>query len=261
MEKNNLQRDFLTPPSGLPIYYSGPKLDNIPLPSLFYFALSGEESLHLDPYNQPAIFLKDKPIRVFSSTLPCHGSPHERNTDAMHRWALELQKGNDIIAAFISQCRDNLTYLIEQGYTNESKVAAAGLSRGGFAATHFAAEDPRISHVLGYAPLTTFSTIQEFHIILESPLVKSKELKSLISKLIKKKLRYYIGNLDTRVGTPECFEFIHQLTNQAFHHKVRSPQIELIISPSIGYKGHGTSPEIFRAGTEWISKEFLNTHN
>lgn len=253
---NNSEHPRIVPPSGLPIYYRGPKLELGPLPCLFYFALSGEESLYLDPFNQPAAFLSKKPIRVFSSTLPSHGAG-QKNSDAMLRWSEEFRKRTDILSEFLDQCCDNLGFLISQGYIDESRVAAAGLSRGGFIATHFAARDPRISHVLGYAPMTSLSTIAEFKDILEHPIAQSWDLARRIPQLINKKVRYYIGNLDTRVGTKECFDFVYQLTQAAHENKVRSPTVEMIISPSIGHKGHGTPPHIFKAGADWIAKEFL----
>ena len=71
------------------VSYIGPDLMEGPLPSLFYFALSEQESLFLDPYNQPVVFLSSYPIRVFSMTLPGHGSGlHSK--DAMHFWAREM---------------------------------------------------------------------------------------------------------------------------------------------------------------------------
>lgn len=247
---------YLTPPSGLPIYYRGPALDRGPLPSMFYFALSGEESLYFDPFNQPAAFLAEKPIRVFSSTLPSHG-PGLKNTEAMFRWGEEFRKGNDIFREFLEKCRDNLDFLIHQGYVDESRVSAAGLSRGGFIATHFAAKDPRISHVLGYAPMTSLATIKEFQDILDDPIIQSWDLNQAIPQLIKKKIRYYIGNLDTRVGTKECFDYVYRLSQVAQENNVRSPNIEMIVSPSVGYKGHGTPPHIFQAGVDWIAEELM----
>ena len=124
-------------------------------------------------------------------------------------------------------------------------------------ATHLSARDSRISHVLGFAPMTSLTTIQEFQDILDDPIIQSWDLDLTIPDLINKKVRYYIGNLDTRVGTKECFNFVSKLAETAQENKVRSPNIEMIISPSIGYKGHGTPPHTFKAGVDWIAGEFI----
>jgi hypothetical protein len=247
---------IITTPSGLTVYFRGPDLSEGPLPSLFYFALSGEETLSLDPFNQPAAFLAEQPIRVFSSTLPLHGTG-QKNTEAMLRWGEQITKGEDIFGEFLEKCCENLDFLLTEGIVIRSKVAAAGLSRGGFFATHFAALHSSISHVLGFAPLTTFATIKESEYLVANPLILKWDLQKAIPQLINKKVRYYIGNLDERVGTQECFDFIHRLSLEAKAKKVPSPTAELIISPSIGHKGHGTPPQIFREGTAWIAKELL----
>jgi hypothetical protein len=37
------------------------------------------------------------------------------------------------------------------------------------------------------------------------------------------------------------------------HKKTRVAQVELLIYPSIGQMGHGTPPEIFKQGADWIA--------
>ena len=131
-------------PSGLDLYWRGPSLDHGRLPGVFYFALSGEDSLFLDPFNQPAVFLEPFPVRVYSSTLPSHGSGL-RNSDAMGRWAQDLENGHDLLTEFIHKSIANIDFLIAQGLLDRDKIAVSGLSRGGFLALHLAAADPRIT--------------------------------------------------------------------------------------------------------------------
>ena len=248
---NRKKLDILEPPSGLTIYHQGPNLDEGPLPSLFYFALSGDESLTVDPYNQPVMYLKDVAIRVFSFTIPSHG-PGLDNKTAMTRWAEEIRNEHNFIEEFVTTSRQNLDYLIEKEYVDPEKIAVAGLSRGGFMATHLAAQDPRIKAILAFAPLTRLDTIQEFQGILDLPLVKSLSLEAAAENLVDRHLRFYIGNRDTRVKTDKCFQFVQNLSDTAYEKGYRSPTVELIIYSSIGFKGHGTPPQIFRDGVEWV---------
>lgn len=200
----------------------GPPLEDGPLPAIIYFALSAEESLHLDPFDQPVKALESKKVRVFSFTLP----HHENQKRDLSKWTEE------IIADFVRTVKAKLPDL------NASGIGVMGLSRGAMMACRLAAICPEITHVLGFAPYSSF-------------------LDGIENRLYDRHVRFYIGNLDTRVGTRECFDIIEKLAKKAQEQKIRSPPIELIISPSIGFKGHGTPKHIFEAGANWL-KEQLN---
>ena len=89
-----MERKELVLDGGKKVSYVGPDILDGPLPSLFYFALSEEESLLVDPYNQPVQFLLEKPVRTFSLTIPGHG-PDLDPRKAIGIWAEEFKKGND----------------------------------------------------------------------------------------------------------------------------------------------------------------------
>ncbi len=217
------------------VSYVGSHLDVGPLPAAFYFSLSAEDSLGLDPFNQPVQFLSNLPMRVFSLTLPEHEEkkdPHK----AMHAWA----ENPYLIEEFLKTAKKVIYRLLEKGVLIPEQLAVSGLSRGGFIAAHLAAEVPELKTILAFAPLTRFADM---------------DIEHLCPKLFDRKVRFYIGNHDTRVGTDHCFQFIHKLSQTAFEHKNRSPQVELIISPSIGHQGHGTPKEIFFQGAEWLAKQ------
>ena len=245
-------------PTQLTIYHQGPSHHG-PLPALFYFALSGSDSLALDPYNQPVAFLRDAPIHVFSFTLPGHG-PGLDNRKAIAYWAEEIGKGRNLMQTFVNMAIQNIDYLVELGMVDPHRIGAAGLSRGGFAAAHLAAKDPRIKSILGFAPLTDLHILEEFQELVHHPLVEALSLKSIVGELADKHLRFYIGNRDERVGTSNCFEFIRALADKAYGRRHRSPPIEMMINPSIGHKGHGTSPEIFKDGISWLKKQLILQH-
>ncbi len=245
----------LEAPSGLPIYHCGPPIEKGPLPAFFYFALSGSESLNLDPYNQPIQFLQGSNIRTFSFSLPGHlpGDDHRRG---MQRWAEGLQQSPDYFEEYLQQATENIDYLIATKWIDPSHIAVGGLSRGGFLATRLAARHVNIKLILGFAPLTNLQTLHEFSQLH----VEHLSLEQDIPQLRHKTLRYYIGNRDTRVDTNRCFSFIHQLTNAIFDTGIRSPPIEMILFPSIGHKGHGTPPLIFEEGATWIKNQ-LTKHS
>ncbi len=236
------------------IAYLGPPLSSGPLPALFYFALSNKESLGLDPFNQPAAYLSSLNMRIFSITLP----GHENNlppTQALNLWAEEIARGHDMISSFVAKVKLAVDTLLSSEVLLKDQLAVAGLSRGAFIAAHAAALIPEFRSILGFAPLIQLRSIKEFQHLLDHPLVASLSLENLKPKLADRSVRFYIGNLDTRVGTSHCFHFIENLAQTAFENKVRSPPIELIIAPSIGRDGHGTSKATFHAGAKWAAEQ------
>lgn len=198
----------------------GPPLSEGPLPTVIYFALSAEESLHLDPFDQPVKALKDEPMRIFSFTLP----HHEDQKRDLSNW------NETIIHDFVHMVKAKLPDL------NASSLGVMGLSRGAMMACRLAAICPEITHVLGFAPMTTY-------------------LEGIENHLWNRTLRFYIGNVDTRVGTDRCFETFHKIALKAKEERVQSAPLELLISPSIGFKGHGTPKHIFIDGAHWMKEQ------
>lgn len=240
----------LTVAPDITLYHTGPALDHGPLPSLFYFALSGPDSLTLDPFNQPVAALQGRMIRIFSLTLPGHenGLPA---TEAMSLWAEELAKGADRISPFLDTVQLAIDFAIRERFVDTAKMAAAGLSRGALIAAHAAARDERFRFLLGFAPLTRLSALKEFAPLKGHPLVHSFDLTHQAPRLSDRHTRLYIGNHDTRVGTRACFDFAMALVeHKKTHH---APQVELIITPSLGRDGHGTAPETFQQGAAWLA--------
>ena len=212
--------------------YIGPPLEEGPLPTLIYFSLSAHESLTLDPFNQPIAYLANESMRLVSLTIPGHEEGRDK-TKAIAYWAEELSAGRDPLTPFF----DTTAKAIESLLPSCSSIALAGLSRGAFIACHIATRLP-IETILGFAPLTRLSFAKEF------------DLEHL--DLTEKTIRFYIGNRDLRVGTDNAFSLITSLANRAYDKRIRTSPFELIITPSIGFQGHGTSKEIFHAGAEWV---------
>jgi hypothetical protein len=240
--------------TGVQVAYIGPPLSEGPLPALFYFSLSDQDSLCLDPFNQPVAYLSSLPMRIFSMTLP----GHEDNlppTNALNVWANEIAAGHNIVSTFVEKVKVAVDELLCQGALIPGRSAVAGLSRGAFLAAHVAAAVPQFRWILGFAPLTKLSFAKEFQDLSTHCIVASVAMEQLVDKLTDRHLRFYIGNLDTRVGTRHCFDFIEKLSQAAFKNNVRSPLVELIIGPSIGRDGHGTSKEVFHHGAHWIAEQ------
>ncbi|VHO03886.1 hypothetical protein [Candidatus Rhabdochlamydia sp. T3358] len=234
--------------SDIQLEYLGPSVDLGPLPAVFYFALSAKDSLSLDPFNQPAVYLSQFPLRIFSITLPYHeeGKPA---TKGLTEWAVAMQKGENLLGNYLKKIQNAIRLLLSQELMLPNKIATMGLSRGALIAAHVAANNAEIPYWLGFAPLTKLSYLQGF-----SDLV-SWDLMHIVDLLSVKKIRCYIGNRDIRVGTRNCFDLIEALVETAYQKRSLSPPIELRILPSIGHHGHGTAKETFHHGAKWIAKQ------
>ncbi len=239
--------------SPLSLYYVGPDLEEGPLPSYLYLALSAEESLLVDPFNQPVAALQRSKCRVFSTNLPSHGKGLAA-VDGIKRWAESFDRGENILGDFLDKLEISLQILFAT--TGISSMGVLGLSRGGLIACHIAARCLEISHILNFAPLTRLDLNKECSHLASSPLIRALDLSLLHKHLYKKKIRTYIGNRDLRVGTSECFAWMQALVEEAFLQQIKSPPIELFIKPSIGLLGHGTPKESFEEGAFWLLKEF-----
>ncbi len=185
--------------------------------------------------------------------LPAHG-PNLNPFEAIEVWANAFREGNDILSPFIDQVIFAINGLIDKGLIVTEKLGLMGLSRGALIAGLVAAKFPMVRGILGFAPLTQLTATKEFKEISDQAKFEPYNLENHIGALCENKIRFYIGNRDMRVGTDRSFRLVQSLAEQAYQNGVRSPPVELIISPSIGHLGHGTSKEIFHDGATWLGK-------
>ncbi len=236
------------------LHFIGPSLDEGPLPAFFYFSLSGKESLNLDPFNQPVAYLSRFPLRIFSLDIPGHETGRDPK-QAIDYWTEELQKGGDFLTAFTTQVEKALNFLSHRRCLIDTKIGVGGLSRGAFLALHLGAHLSVFNPILGFAPLTKLD--QNEHVIKRGVTKEASKLNCdlLTPSLISKYVRLYSGNRDTLVGTTNCFLFTQALIEAKFKAGHKPLDAELILSPSIGNKGHGTAKETFEEGAHWMAQQ------
>ena len=95
------------------IAFIGPPLSEGALPAVFYFSLSAKESLGLDPFNQPAVYLTQFPLRVFSISLPYHNA-HFSPKEALSLWATQSLLGQSVIDAIVEKTRSQINFLLKE---------------------------------------------------------------------------------------------------------------------------------------------------
>jgi esterase FrsA len=218
--------------------------------------LTGQDSLCRDPYNQPVQFLSHLPIRVYSLDLPHHVTGAHPN-EALDKWVEDIGAGVPIIETLVQTVRDQLDYLIGQGEVDPNRIAVGGLSRGGFVACHIAASDMRWKAVLGFAPLTLLTGGVTFAQLKGQPYAESLSLDHQVDRLVGRPIRFYIGNRDEQVGTGHCFHFLQELVQGCCRDRIRPAPVEMIMTPSVGFRGHGTLPPTFKDGANWVANILL----
>lgn len=238
----------------LEVTHMGPPLEKGHLPAVFYFALSARESLELEPYNQPATYLLNHEVRLFSFNLPAHG-PNLNAIDALTVWAKEYGEGRDPLSHFFDQVVLSIDALISKGLVVREKIGLMGLSRGGLAAMHVAARCSLVRAVVAFAPMIELGFAKEFADLQGNPTVDALDLTRQTAKLYDRPVKIYIGNRDTRVDMGRSFQLVEGLANEAFANGLRSPPAEMVVSPSIGHMGHGTSKEVFENGADWLGRK------
>lgn len=236
------------------LYFIGPQLEEGVVPTLFYFSISGKDSLLLDPFNQPAVIWYQKKMRIFSVDLPFH-SDQENPHHALDKWADSFLSGENPFSSFIENTLSSLSYLRKHQLIDQ-RLGFAGLSRGVFFAAHLMARIQEVKYLLGFAPLTSLKLTKEFtkDARLEN-LIASLDLIDLSEELFSKTVRFYIGNYDMRVSTKHCFLTLQAFTQKAKEKGISSPPMEMIIYPSIGKEGHGTPFPIFKQGALWMAEK------
>lgn len=213
--------------------YVGRLLDKGPLPAVIYLALTAEQSLELDPFNQFVTFLtadQQAMFRVFSVTLPFHTPEMSENAAAFEKWASTYMAGGDLVSGFVRKVSSTLDEFIRDGYIAANEVYVAGLSRGGLLAAHLAVANPNVRACLGFSPVTVLHHLEEFSDVEIAPERARRKIRraslhndDVIGGLVSIPVRFYMGNSDTRVGTRNAFELIHLLAERAVKKGIRSP--------------------------------------
>ncbi len=224
--------------SGAKISFLGPPLDVGPLPALFYFTMSHKDSPLQDPYNQVLIPLHGAPIRIFSWDLPFHPVGVDQN-EGLEAWKRAHDKNEDFLTPFVEESIGYLNELKERGVLIPGAVTAAGLSRGAMAAFRMASATDLMDGVVAFAPLVQFHGLS---------------LENYAEPLAKKWIRGFVSFNDERVQTEKVVHFFQKIGEVAKKQRVINPDIQLLLYPSIGFKGHGTPEEIFIAGGQILLK-------
>lgn len=245
---------ILHTPSGVRFGLLGDKAAEA-APTLFILATSIEGTF--DPerrgYHELGRSLMEHGFICVTADVPCHGEdvrPGEpvENNGALKCWRIRMEAGEAVVRIFTDNLSDILDYLVDQGYSDPSRVAVCGTSRGGFMAMHFAAADGRVRCVAGFAPVTDLLALREFAGAASDESITSLALINHADRLAGKAVWITIGNNDTRVDTDRAIAFARRVAQEAVARE-KPPLVELHVTAT---SGHGVPPTAHAEAAEFV---------
>ena len=239
--------NVLTTPAGVRFGIIGEK-PLAPAPTVFFFGKAIEDSLD-SIYDQEAFDTLGQGVLKVSLDTPCHGAERRPGEPtSLSGWRYRLEQGDDIAADLVRRATATLDYLIEQRYTDPTKVAVFGISRGGLMAFHFAAADSRVGPIAGFSPVTDLLTLHELSEMQHDERARALAAVRLADKLYQHPMWIMIGNTDHRVGTDRAMEFTQRIIETSEAHGL-VPPIELRVLPA---KGHTTPDGAYAQAARWL---------
>lgn len=232
------------------------KKGSAPAPTLFVFAL-GLEDLQKQPgYSEVGRRLARNGFLYVALDPPCHGEDIKpKEPSQLSGWRYRLENGASLIPDFTSRATAVLDYLIKKGYSDPSRVAACGTSRGGFLAYHFAAADARVKAAAGFSPVTDLMALSEFAGMKNSEAAKALTLEKHAAKLAGRPMWLSIGNDDQRVSTEAAIAFTRKLVaaGAAVRKDLRQPlPVELIVGQA---SGHSAIEHAHELAAAWLLRQ------
>jgi len=231
---------ILRTPSGVRFGLLGER-GTAPAPTLFVFGDNLEDTLTKDDHNEVGHILGRDGYLSVSLDAPCHGKDAAPGQEryALKCWRERIENGDSLLPEFIAKVSAVLDYMIKEGYTDPSKVAASGSSRGAFIALHFAAADPRVKCVAAFAPLTNLLTLTEFSGLKEDLIamrgIRALQLINSAEKLAGRSIWVCIGNYDQRVGTDDAIAFTRRVVEASIVQD-KPVNVEIHVVPPFGYQ-------------------------
>ena len=236
-------------PGGIRVGLLGGKKSQ-PAPTLFVFATTIEETLTTDIYIRAGRLLVSRGFLCVSLDLPCHGA--DRRTNEPERglacWRTRLDRGDPVVPDFVARISHVLDFLIEQGYSDPTKAAACGTSRGGFIAMRYALADKRVRCVAAFSPVTDLLALREFSGLDQQSYAGSLALSRQADSLAEKAVWMCIGNNDERVGTANAIALALRMEEAAAVRRQPS-RLTLLVVPA---QGHSVPLSAHEAAAKWI---------
>lgn len=228
-----------------------------PSPTLVVLALGLDDMQAKPVYSQLARKMAAAGWCCLTIDPPCHGDDRRPGEpEGLPGWRHRLEQGEPFVDKFVRRAQAVLDDAVARGWCDPRRVAASGTSRGGFCALHLARADRRIQAVVGFAPVSDLSALDEFIEIQVAPGLQALALANYADDLADRKLWITIGNRDERVDTARAVQFCDAVVEAAARRGLPAgavADVELSITAS---PGHAVSPDAYRRAADWLRREF-----
>lgn len=206
-----------------------------PAPTVFVFGMDASRTLMDEDLNQVGRILSGYGVVVASLSLPCHGDARREFEPAgLDGWRARLEQGDNPMEDFTQRASAVLDYLVAEHYTDPARVAACGISRGGFSALHWACVEPRLRWITAISPVTNLMALREFAGMEHHLTTQALNLEKHAESLVNRSVFVVIGNADVRVDTDSVVAFARQVAKSAPSEQI--VDIELHVEPSEGHR-------------------------
>jgi dienelactone hydrolase len=206
-----------------------------PVPVVFNFALSAQETIDTAPPARMARKLYDRGIGTISLDLPCHGEDCRPNEPKeLDGWRWRLSQGEDLLSAFIDDCKVTIDKLA--GTIDRSRMYASGTSRGAFAAFQLASAESRIKSIAALSPVVDLLVLTEFVGFSNPPSIQ-------VEKIIDRKVWIAVRERDNRISGPAVIRFADKLARAG-----NSPMLRIVPGDH-----HTLDRESYIAAADWIA--------
>jgi dienelactone hydrolase len=215
-------------------------------------ATTGKDTPHVDV----GLLLYAKGWNVVSVDVPCHGVDHRPGEPAdLRGWPARIAQGEDIVPPFQTRVNDVLSHLVNAKLADPARIAAAGVSRGGYMAFQAAAGNPDIRAVAALAPVTDLLALLEFAKQQDNALARQLALVNVADSLAGRPAWIIIGSADTRVGADKAIAFSRALVNAAIR-RALPPRVTLSVLPT---PGHQSFPDWHTQAADWLQANIDGT--
>ena len=184
----------------------------------------GGQSTHLiGPNDQPAKFFWEHGHRVVSFPIGfeivADNALKVRTSVSKYNIAIETMRdefmgGQDPFLIFIEEAKAVLKACIERKWARPGRIVVTGISRFAYLAFRLMAADDQLNIGGGFAPVTDWRDLSEFHEQRNLKEVAELRLSLFAEKLAGKKICMAIGNHDERVNTLKCCQFFLDLNRE-----------------------------------------------
>ena len=220
--------------------------------------IGGQNTHILPPNDQPANFFWEHGHRVVSFPIAfeiiADDALRVRSPSSVSKYNVAIETlrdefigGQDPFLTFIKEAKAVLKACIDRKWARPGRIVVTGISRFGYLALRLMAADDQLNIGGGFAPVTDWRDLSEFHEQRNLKEVADLRLSLFTEKLAGKKICLAIGNHDERVNTLNCCQFFLDLNAENQKRGFDRTYVDFFCTPD---PHHTCGDEWYRRGME-----------